>query len=47
MIDRVEKDKPVDNILALDINVGVVEILDAAKLSVSSGKPVALTSSAP
>jgi len=47
MIDRVEKDKPVDNILALDINVGVVEILDAAKLSVHNGKPVALTPFAP
>ena len=47
MIDRVENNKPVDNILALDINVGVVEILDAAKESARSGKPVALTPSAP
>jgi predicted dehydrogenase len=40
--DRIATGKPVDNIMALDINVGVVEILDAAKESIATGKPVKL-----
>ncbi len=42
MVDRAESGKSVDNIMALDINVGVVEILDAAKESIKTGKAVRL-----
>ena len=42
MADVVAHGKRVDNIMALDINVGVVEILDAAKESIAMGKPVKL-----
>ena len=42
MVDRVESGKAVDNIMALDINVGVVEILDAAKKSIETGAAVKL-----
>ena len=42
MADVVSNGKRVDNIMALDINVGVVEILDAAKESIATGKPVKL-----
>lgn len=42
MADVVANHKKVDNIMALDINVGAVEILDAAKESIATGKPVKL-----
>lgn len=42
MVDRVESGKPVDNIMALEINVGVVEILEAAKKSIETGAAVDL-----
>ena len=42
MADVVANGKKVDNIMALDINVGAVEILDAAKESIITGKPVKL-----
>ncbi len=40
--DVVSQGKRVDNIMALDINVGAVEILEAAKESIATGKPVKL-----
>jgi predicted dehydrogenase len=40
--DVVANGKKVDNIMALDINAAAVEILDAAKESIATGKPVAL-----
>ena len=40
--DVVGNGKQVDNIMALDINAAAVEILDAAKESIATGKPVAL-----
>jgi len=42
MLDRVESGKAVDNIMALDINVGAVEILEAAKESIKTGAAVEL-----
>ena len=42
MVDRVKSGKAVDNIMALDINVSVVEILDAAKESIKPGKAISL-----
>lgn len=42
MVDRVTKKKPVEGLVALDINVGVVEIIEAAKRSVKTGAAVAL-----
>lgn len=42
MVDRVEKGLAVDNIMALDINVAAVEILDAAKESIRTGRTVML-----
>jgi predicted dehydrogenase len=40
--DRISSGKPVDNIMAIDINVGAVEILDAAKESIATGRAVKL-----
>ena len=40
--NRVETGKAVDNIMALDINVGAVEILEAAKKSIETGAAVKL-----
>jgi hypothetical protein len=34
--------QPLDGLTALDINVGVVEIIEAAKLSVKTGNAVPL-----
>jgi predicted dehydrogenase len=42
LADRIRTGKPVDNIMALDINVGAVEILEAAKESIRTGRPVRL-----
>lgn len=38
----IRNDKPIENPLAAPLNVGVVEILDAAKESIRTGQPVAL-----
>jgi len=38
----IRHDKPIENPLAAELNVGVVEILDAAKESIRSGKAVSL-----
>lgn len=42
MVDRVRSKKPVEGIVALDINVDVVEIIEAAKKSVKTGAAVVL-----
>jgi predicted dehydrogenase len=42
MVDRVRNKKPVEGLVALDINVGVVEIIEAAKKSVATGSAVRL-----
>jgi predicted dehydrogenase len=42
MANAVENHQAPDGLVALDINVQVVEIIDAAKQSIKSGKAVAL-----
>ncbi|MCL4851690.1 MAG: gfo/Idh/MocA family oxidoreductase, partial [Bryobacteraceae bacterium] len=42
MIDALRNRKPIEGLTALDINVDVVEIIEAAKMSVKSGKAVPL-----
>jgi predicted dehydrogenase len=45
MIHAIESGKGVEGMTAIDINVGVIEIIDAAKESVRTGKPVKLNRS--
>ena len=42
MVNLIKNKKPVDGLVALDINVDVVEIIEAAKKSVETGAAVAL-----
>jgi predicted dehydrogenase len=42
MVNAIRSKKPLDGLTALDINVGVVEIIEAAKMSVKDGKAVRL-----
>ncbi len=42
MVDHLRSKKPIDGLTALDINVQVVEIIDAAKESLKTGKAVRL-----
>jgi predicted dehydrogenase len=42
MVSRLRQNKPVEGLTAMDINVGVIEIIDAAKESIATGKPVKL-----
>ena len=42
MIDRTVNDKPLGHIVAIDINVQAVEILEAAKQSIRESRPVRL-----
>jgi predicted dehydrogenase len=42
MTSRIRQNKPIEGVTAIDINVGVIEIIDAAKESIASGKPVKL-----
>jgi predicted dehydrogenase len=42
MVDAMKGNKPIEGITALDINVGVVEIIEAAKESIRSGRAVKL-----
>lgn len=42
MVDAIRNNKPIDGITALDINVGVVEIIEAAKESIRTGRAVKL-----
>ena len=42
MVDCIRNNRPVEGLTALDINVGVNEIIEAAKLSIKTGKAVRL-----
>lgn len=42
MIDAIRNKKPIEGLTALDINVGVVEIIEAAKQSVRTGRAIPL-----
>jgi len=42
MVNSLRAAKPIEGLTALDINVGVVEIIEAAKMSVKTGNSVAL-----
>lgn len=42
LTDRLRRHQPLDGMLALDINVGVLEIIEAAKMSIRSGQVVKL-----
>jgi predicted dehydrogenase len=42
MVDAIRKNKPIEGLTALDINVGVVEIIEAAKQSVKTGRAIPL-----
>jgi predicted dehydrogenase len=42
MVDCLRNKRPVEGLVAIDINLGVNEIIEAAKMSVASGKAVKL-----
>lgn len=42
MIEAIKNNKPIEGITALELNVGVAEIIEAAKESVKTGRPVLL-----
>ena len=42
MVSRMRQNKPIEGMTALEINVDVIEIIEAAKESVRTGKPVPL-----
>ena len=42
MVDHVKSSKPLDGLVAIDINVDVIEIIEAAKKSVKTGQAVKL-----
>lgn len=42
MVNAVQTGKPLDGLVAVDINVGVNEIVEAAKLSIKTGKAIPL-----
>ena len=42
MVDSIRNKKPIEGLTGLDINVGVVEIIEAAKMSVKTGRAVKL-----
>ncbi len=42
MASRIRQNKPIEGLTAIDINVGVIEIIDAAKESIATGKVVKL-----
>ena len=42
MVDAIRNSKPLEGITALDINVGVVELIEAAKESIRTGLAVKL-----
>jgi hypothetical protein len=42
MVSAMKNNKPIEGITALDINAGVVEIIDAAKESIRTGRAVKL-----
>jgi hypothetical protein len=42
MVNAIENNKQIEGLTAMDINVEVIEIIDAAKESVRTGRAVAL-----
>jgi len=42
MVEAIRNNKPIEGLTALEINVGVVEIIDAAKESVATGRAIEL-----
>ena len=42
MVDALKNKKPIEGLVALDINVGVNEIIEAAKMSVKTGQAIKL-----
>jgi predicted dehydrogenase len=42
MVNAIESNKPIDGLTALDINVGVVEIIEAARQSIKTGRAISL-----
>jgi hypothetical protein len=40
MASRIRQNKPIEGLTAVDINVQVIEIIDAAKESIATGKAV-------
>jgi predicted dehydrogenase len=42
MVDAIRNNKPIEGITSLDINIGVVEIIEAAKESIRTGRAVKL-----
>jgi len=40
MVDHLRNNKPIEGLTAIDINVSVIEIIDAAKQSIATGKAV-------
>lgn len=42
MVEAIKSGKPIEGMTAIDINVGVIEIIDAAKESIKTGKAVKL-----
>ena len=42
MVSRMRQNKPIEGMTALAINVEVIEIIEAAKESIRTGKAVAL-----
>jgi hypothetical protein len=42
MVNAIRTGKPIEGLTAIDINVGVVEIIEAAKMSVKSGRTATL-----
>ena len=47
MVDAIKNNKPIEGLTAIDINVEVNEIVDAAKESIKTGKPVTLGAPTP
>ncbi len=43
MVDRVKSGKPLEGLVAIDINVDVIEIIEAAKKSVKTGQAIKLS----
>jgi predicted dehydrogenase len=40
MVDHIRRNKPIEGMTAIDINVSVIEIIDAAKQSIATGRAV-------
>jgi hypothetical protein len=42
MVSRIKADKPIEGLTAIGINVQVIRIIDLAKESIKTGRPVAV-----